>query len=226
MDLGRRTGAARHEPRSRRGGGRYVVVEPAGVDLHHDYYTVRDGDGRSRRLVYIVRSRDGGKTFDEPIATYPNNLANISEMPVVLTDGTVVASFVDASAPAPENRDYAFERRRAWMKRSGRRRDHALAGLVRDRRVRPAPSIRAVRARRRRIGRTVPRPAVASRAASEPAGRWWSPRPRIAGDTWTPPVAVGPSSIDAVARRVPALAVNRNGVLGALVVERRAVSGD
>jgi hypothetical protein len=192
------------------------------ITTHH---TVRDGDGRSRRLVYVARSRDGGKTFDEPITTYPNNLANIAEMPVVLGDGTVVASFVDASAPAPENRDYGFERRRAWIVRSGDGATTLSPALFVTDACGPPPGFQ-----------------LSALAADTSAGRfrdrlYFACRQRAGGpvvvtasadrgDTWTPPVAVGPSGIDAAARRVPTLAINGDGVLGALVVERRAASGD
>jgi BNR repeat protein len=192
------------------------------ITSHH---TVRDGDGRSRRLVWVARSRDGGKTFDEPFMTYPNNLANIAEMPVVLSDGTVVASFVDASAPAPDDRSYGFERRRAWILRSsdgattfspplfvtdacGPPAGFQLSALAVDASSGPFRD-RLYFACHQRAGG----PIVVATSADR-------------GDTWAAPIAVGPASVDATARRVPTLAVNSAGVLGVLVAERRTVSGD
>lgn len=79
-------------------------------------------DGHYRYGVYVARSRTGGKSFDDPVWIVPNNLHNLAEMPVVLSDGTLVESFVDA-AFTPDSggstaREVLFDRRRAWVVRS------------------------------------------------------------------------------------------------------------
>ena len=48
------------------------------VTSHHE---PRDGNGQTAPTVMVVRSRDGGKSFDDPTNVRPNNLHNISEMP-------------------------------------------------------------------------------------------------------------------------------------------------
>ncbi len=78
-------------------------------------------EGR-RYGVYIARSRNGGKSFDDPVYVIPNNLHNLAEMPVVLTDGTLFESFVDATytpdSGGTQAREVLFDRRRAWVTRS------------------------------------------------------------------------------------------------------------
>ena len=79
-------------------------------------------EGRYRYGLYLARSRNGGRSFDDPVWMIPNNLHNLAEMPVVLSDGTLVASFVDGSfTPDSSNGrrgEVLFERRRAWVVRS------------------------------------------------------------------------------------------------------------
>lgn len=70
-------------------------------------------DGRSRRGIYIARSRDGGVTFDPPVVLQPSNLFYNAEVPVVLPDGTLVVSFTDTSWGNDEP-----QQRRAWVVRS------------------------------------------------------------------------------------------------------------
>jgi hypothetical protein len=48
------------------------------------------------------------------VTVIPNNIHNFAEMPVVLTDGTLIVSFVDGFYPSERvDRDSSFERRRA-----------------------------------------------------------------------------------------------------------------
>ncbi len=74
------------------------------IDLHESSHrgwmyisshrSTRADDGVRRYGPWIVRTRDGGKSFDDPVTVIPNNLHNFAEMPVVLSDGTVIVSFV------------------------------------------------------------------------------------------------------------------------------------
>lgn len=80
-------------------------------------------DGRIRYGVYLARSRTGGKTFDDAAYFVPNNLHNLTEIPVVLPDGTLIASYVDAAffstdTATAQLKETLFERRRAWVVRS------------------------------------------------------------------------------------------------------------
>lgn len=82
----------------------------------------RAEDGRLRYGLWLARSRDGGRTFDDPVHVIPNNLHNLAEMPVVLPDGSLIATYVDASYTRTgsdgDPEDTGFERRRAWAVRS------------------------------------------------------------------------------------------------------------
>jgi hypothetical protein len=73
----------------------------------------------SGQSIQVARSRDGGRTFAPPVRVTPNNLIHLSEKPVVLSDGSLVLSFVDAAW----RRDSAdaigfFPHRRSWVVRS------------------------------------------------------------------------------------------------------------
>ena len=66
----------------------------------------------------MTRSTNGGRSFEDPVYVIPNNLHNLAEMPVVLSDGILVQSFVDASyVPDSGNKrsEVEFDRRRAWV---------------------------------------------------------------------------------------------------------------
>jgi hypothetical protein len=188
------------------------------VTTHHE---PRGADGKVVPSVFVARSRNGGKYFDDPTTVIPNNLHNFGEMPAVLTDGTVVASFVDDTMGRP-----GLPRRRAWVVRSsdgattfspplfvndvcGPPPNFQLSALVADTSNGPFRD-RLYFACRQSDGGSVVVTASGDR-----------------GDTWNRPgVAVGTSPADAAARRVMTMAVSNKGVLGVLVVERRAKAGD
>ena len=104
------------------------------ITTHQRFATA---SGRSRRLVYIVRSRDGGKTFDEPSPR--TEQPRIS--PRCPWSSPTAPSWRRLSTP-PRRRP-----RTATMRSSGGARGssvratarHALAGLIRDRRCGPPP---------------------------------------------------------------------------------------
>jgi len=191
---------------AKRGGWIYVTTN----------HQPRDGNGQVASRFFIARSRDGGKSFDAPITLKPNNLATIGEMPVVLGDGTVVASYVDDV----DTRPY-FPRRRAWVVRStdgattfseplfvndtcGPPPTFQLSALAVDTSDGPFRDRLYFACRQNDGG-----PIVVSHSADR-------------GDTWNRPgVAVGPGAIDTQARRVMTMAVNNKGVLGVLTVERK-----
>ena len=58
-----------------------------------------------------ARSRDGGERFDDPVMVVPNNLHNLSEMPVVLGDGTLIGSYVDAAYRERKRKPVSLARR-------------------------------------------------------------------------------------------------------------------
>src|SRR5262249_24272341 len=77
------------------------------------HYQWRDGNGQLSASIYVTRSRDGGRTFDRAVEVSPSSLHNSSEMPVVLSDGTLVSSFVDLIWSSPPSAN-----RRVWVMRS------------------------------------------------------------------------------------------------------------
>ncbi len=117
-------------------GGRTWDDQPIGLGRGHDHQTVvvdrsssereswlyvissrdiRADQGKRRFGVFVARSRNGGKAFDVPVHIRPNNLLILAEIPVVLSDGTLVVSFVEAAGG--DGRTLLL-RRRAWVVRS------------------------------------------------------------------------------------------------------------
>src|SRR5204863_2631991 len=72
-----------------------------------------DGTDQRKSAVFVARSRDGGRRFDVPTMLAPNTSHNISEMPVVLSNGTLIVAFVERpwTSPFPASR-------RAWTSQS------------------------------------------------------------------------------------------------------------
>ena len=185
------------------------------------HYAWRDGDGRIASGVFAVRSRNAGKSFDAPTIVSPNHLHNYGEMPAVLTDGTLIASFVDDVFNAPQ-----LERRRAWVIRStdgastfsrphfindtcGPPPGFQLSSLVVDHSSGPFRGSLYFSCRQFGGG-----PIVVTASGD-------------GGITWNRPASpVGPASNDPAARRVMTMAVNSAGVLGVFVAERRRNVGE
>jgi hypothetical protein len=180
-----------------------------------------DGTPQRKSAVFVARSRDGGRTFDVPVMVSPGELHHFAEMPIVLSDGTLIASFVDDTWTAP----YAA-RRRAWIIRSvDGGVTFAPPGLVNEE-CGPPPGYQlsalavdsSAGAFRDRLyfacRRSAGGPVVV--ASSSDGGATWA----------QPGVIVGSSGVDPTARRVMTLAVNSQGVVGVMVVERRAEAAD
>jgi hypothetical protein len=185
------------------------------------HYGWRDGNGQMASTVFVVRSRDGGRTFDRPTEVPATSLHDFGEMPVILSDGSVVASFVEDAWSRPY-----FANRRAWVMRSSDGATAFSAPSLANDGCGPPPGFQLS--------------ALAVDASGGPfrdrlyfACRQSGGGPIVVtssadrGDTWNRPgVVVGSSPVDADARRVMSLAVNGNGVLGVLTVERRLKARD
>ena len=221
-----------------RDGGRNWDAHPIGLGSNHDHPTMvvdqsagsrrgwiylsshrptRGEDGRQRWGLYMVRSRDGGKTFDDLPYVAPNNSHNLSEMPVVLGDGTLVASFVDATyaedTGSTSPRNILFDRRRAWIVRSTDRGDSFSLPLFVTDACGPPPHYQlAALAADRSSGPFADRLYFACRQRG--GGRIVVNHSRDRGETWTAPVAIqSPGAEPAVANRIPGLAVNDRGTV-------------
>src|SRR5438270_170651 len=72
-----------------------------------------DGSAQRKSAVVVFRSRDGGTNFDVPVMLTPGVQHNSSEMPVVLSDGTLVITYQEYPWTPPQP-----PRRRLWAMRS------------------------------------------------------------------------------------------------------------
>jgi hypothetical protein len=180
----------------------------------------RTDDGQQRYGVWLARSRDGGRTFDDPVTVAPNNLHNLAEMPVVLHDGTVVVSFVDAGYFQPgTDREGSFDTRRAWVVRSSDGGHTFSVPLFVHDACGPPPGYRlsalAVDASdgpsRDRLYfacRAKDRGVIVVSTSADRGERWTNP-------VLMPAVARAPTPEE----RIPALAVNRQGVVMAAWID-------
>lgn len=183
------------------------------------HYTWRDGDSRIASGVFLVRSRNGGRTFDAPTVASPTNMHHYGEMPVVAADGSVFVSLVDDL----DDRPY-LERRRAWVLRS----DDGGTTLTKPYFINdecgPPPAFQlSAFAVDLSTGPTRDRLYFACRKAA--GGPIIVSSSADRGRTWNRPgVAVGPIGADISAQRVVTMAVDGRGVVGVMVAERRVGS--
>jgi hypothetical protein len=186
----------------------------------------RGENGERRYGVWLARSRDGGRTFDDPVTAVPNNLHNLSEMPVVLRDGTVVESFVDAGyVQEGTDREGGFATRRAWVTRSSDG-GHAFSipMFVNDA-CGPPPGYRlSALAVDASVGPFSDRLYFACRAKD--GGRIVVSASRDRGGRWTIPVTLpAVAGAPTAEERIPALAVNEEGVVLAAWIDGRSAAG-
>lgn len=228
-------------------GGRMWDEKPVGLGRGHDHPTtvvdvgssmrkgwmyvvshrdIRADDGKVRSSVFVARSRDGGKTFDEPVNVVPNNLHNLAEMAAVASDGTLVVSFVDAGHETENpGGGSTFERRRAWVVRSTDG-GHAFSmPLFANDACGPPPKFRLSSfVTDTSAGPFRDRLYFACRQkAGGPIVVNYS---KDGGETWSDPVAAnGAPSPSTVEERIPGLAVNAQGVLGVGWIDGRDQPG-
>jgi hypothetical protein len=229
-------------------GGRTWDSTPVGLGTPHDHPTMAldlsakqrrgfiyvlshhgfsDAEGARRWSIFIARSRDGGRTFDDPVNIVPNNLHNLAEMAVVLRDGTVVAAFVDAShrtdKPNGNGNDQAFERRRAWIIRSTDGGQTFSTPLFVSDACGPPPGFRlSALAADTSEGPLSGRLYFACRQAG--GGRIVVSKAIDGREQWAAPIALGDESIVAE-ERIPGLATNNRGALVAAWIDGRTAAG-
>jgi BNR repeat protein len=228
-------------------GGRTWNDQPLGLGVRHDHPTsvvdlssgARRGwlfliseqgvfldDGKRRSGIYVVRSRNGGTTFDEPVKIVVNGLINKTEMPVVLPGGTLFVSFVDVA----QNLDPATgmpaqsDRRRAWVVRSTDGGNTFSTPLFVGEECGPPPAFQLSS-----FAADVSNSSFQNRLYFACRQKGGGPivlsYSTDAGENWTRAVPV--HAADAAASRIiPAVAVNSAGVLGVARLERRGQSGD
>jgi len=144
----------------------------------------------------------------------PKNLHNLAEIPVVFSDGTLIASFVDASftpdSTGGRRGEVLFERRRAWVVRSadggisfstplfvtdacGPPPGYRLSAFAAD--VSTGPGDGTLYFACRAAGRG---PIVVTHSSDK-------------GETWSPVVALEKTERDSVSYPIPGIAVNDRG---------------
>jgi hypothetical protein len=173
-------------------------------------------DGRYRYGVYMARSRNGGKSFDDPVYLIPNNLHNLAEMPVVLSDGTLIESFVDATytpdSGGGQPNEVLFDRRRAWVVRSFDGGFTFAPPLFVTDACGPPPGYRlSAFAADVSQGQYDGRLYFACRAAG--GGPVVVTHSRDRGETWSPVVRMQATSRDTITYPIPGLTVNDRGAV-------------
>lgn len=176
---------------------------------------IRAEYGRPRYTVSVSRSRNGGENFDPAVLISPNNLLIKAETAVVLSDGTLVVSFVEAG----HARDSRIDRL-GWVVES---RDGG-ASFSKPRFVTEAcgpPPVFSISFLAAGIteGKFQDRLYFACNELG--GGAVVVSASSDAGETWTDPVRVHSSPADtSVLRQVRAVAVSSRGVLGVVWTDR------
>jgi hypothetical protein len=174
-----------------------------------------------RSMVSVVRSRNGGRTFDLPTYVRPNNLTRNGQTAAVLSDGSLVISFVETN----RSDGRPLGRHMAWVARStdgGARfsdpmfvsdacgsRDHGFgqSWLVADTSHGPF---------RDRLYYVCNQPASRELLAAHSSDE---------GESWTDARRVHSSRDTIAPREIRAAAVNRRGVLGVVWSREARESG-
>lgn len=72
----------------------------------------RNAAGKARSAIFIARSTDGGLTFPDPVHVIASNLSYEATNPAILSDGTLLVPFADHRRPGNRRR---LERSRDWL---------------------------------------------------------------------------------------------------------------
>ena len=187
---------------------------------------IRADDGLRRYGPWIARSRDAGKSFDDPVSVIPNNVHNFAEMPVVLIDGTLVVAFVDGFYPTERvDRDGAFERRRAWVVRSTDGGHTFSVPLFVNDACGPPPSFR-LSALAADMSSSSFRDRLYFACREKGGGVIVVNHSADRGERWSVPVSLSsPETAVDVEERIPGLAVNRDGVVAVAWIDGRSAAG-
>lgn len=207
-----------------------LIADRSSPDRTNWLYVVSSRDVRLDRgvLRFVVsswRSRTGGRTFDPEVRIVNNNLMHKAETPVVMADGTLMLSYVEA---ASDDGRTLLMRRRAWVVQSS----DGGHQFSQPRFVNEACGGPAEGFRLSALAVDTTNGPFRDRlyfACNDPLTRavlvhWSGDR----GETWREVRAVHPARSDtAVSRKVMAMTVNGRGVLGVAWMEmlRTATGG-
>jgi hypothetical protein len=199
-----------------------LVTDRSGSERSNWVYAVsslaaRADNANLRFGISVSRSRNGGRSFDPPVFLRPTTLMALAESPVVLSDGTLLVSYVE---PALGDGRTMLPRRRAWLLQSedggfefsrpryvneacgSSTRSFSLSFLAAD--VSTGPSQDQLFFA---CNQADPSEIVISTSANR-------------GESWSAALPInGGLSDSTVRRKVMATAVNRQGILGVAYVE-------
>jgi len=167
----------------------------------------------------ILRSTDGGKTFSNPVQILPNNFNNQNGNQVVLSDGTLVASFVELGV-----NDKRLKHPRLWVVKSNDGGQTFSNPYL--------------------VAELDGYSAFPTMAADQSAGAYrdrlyivehirvggysniflWHSADK--GATWSEAVRVNDNQENEVAQRQPAVAVSKDGIVGVIWHDRRNWTAD
>ena len=188
--------------------------------------SIHADDGLARYGPWIARSRNAGTSFDDPVSVIPNNLRNLAEMPVVLSDGTLIVSYVDALY-STERVDQlgTFERRRAWIVRSTDGGRTFSAPLFVNDACGPPPGFRLSALAADTSSRTF-RDRLYFACREKGGGAIVVNHSSDRGERWSTPLSLNsPETAAGVEERIPGVTVNRDGVVAVAWIDGRTAAG-
>lgn len=94
-----------------------IVIDPASEDVYVVGTRAFRADSRIHHRTVVARSRDGGRTFPDSVHLYLSRNTHEAQVPVVLSDGSLVVPYTEHSTEdgAP------LDGRRSWLVVSGDR---------------------------------------------------------------------------------------------------------
>ncbi len=178
--------------------------------------TKEKASGQTRDAVFVARSDDGGRSFGEPTRVFPSSLSINTMTGVVLSDGTLAVSFADYGRASLAGRVW-LDAPRAWIVTSpdggktfsapiwmSQACGRSFPFLVADASSGPFRDRLYWTCNGRADGRT-------ALPDYERVSLEYSPD---RGERWAEPVRVNSGSGTRPYVRTPAIAVNRDGVVG------------
>jgi hypothetical protein len=172
-------------------------------------YFPEPATGKRRPTVFVARSDDGGRKFSDPVRVFTSNLNSNTATPIVLSDGTLVVSVDDFQRSSTEGPLW-LERPRDWVLTSkDRGKTFSVPMMVSESCSRGFPTLSAD-----------PSPSgpfrdrlywLCNTYYFTDVFLHYSPD---AGESWSRPIRVNKGSGTRPYVRTPAIAINRDGVVG------------
>jgi hypothetical protein len=188
-------------------GGRVYVVSGVGRQLA----------GKTRWTVFVARSNDGGRTFEEPAHVVPSNLNLNSNNGVVLSDGTLVVPYTEFQRNVDGfTRGGLLERRQTWVVTSADGGERFSVPLFVSQSCGPGHKTLAVDASAGRF-----RDRLYFVCTTPERNGTYLYFSGDGGERWSDPVRVDRPAEANDWRRNPAVAVNPDGVVGVAWYDRR-----